>query len=125
MAVAMCTVVTVAATGEKDGHFDMVWAKQVILEQGLFADHVSVGKNSSLNSVISLGNRHDVGGYIQISSAEGNAMVSMNETENGGTISVMNKWGIPIVGIKADKYGIGEVHAWGRKGKEPTLKPGP
>ncbi len=113
MAVAMCAVVvTVAATGDKDGHFRTVYATSVIAKN-IFA------KNDEGHYVVTLGANDDGNGLVYTTSREGNMLVTLNSgtskqghhigtvkasgfngesvkigaTENGGTVYLYNKTG--------------------------------
>ena len=141
MAVVVCAVVTLAATGEKHGHFETVIAKAVMAQNILVM-------NDAGKVVVTLSANDDGNGVVQTKSAKGKDLVILNSTVNnngavmlyqpngktmvelitnddGGMVGVKNKTGEIIVGIKADEYGNGVVWAGNRKGKGNTLKPGP
>ena len=111
MAVVMCAVVTVAATGLKDGEFDMVTVR-----------HISV-MNAVGEIVVVLGSTPvDGNGLITVQSAEGKGMVTMATMgDNGGWVSIYNNTGEEIIELRADEYGNGKVGAYNRKGKGRTL----
>jgi len=136
MAVAICAVITVAATGDKDGYFDTVIAKTVWVT------------NDAGGLVVTLAANDDGDGFVQTMSAErkelvrlsstvsdngivatyqpnGKELVKLTATDNGGVIDVRNKTGERIVTMNADEYGNGVVGAWNRKGRGRTLEPGP
>jgi len=136
MAVAICAVVTVAATGDKIGRFDAVTARVIWVE------------NDAGEIIVALGPNGDGNGLVQTYSAKGKNLVDLNATvadqgmvityhpngktlvrigttANGGAIEVKNKTGEPIVSMVADEYGNGVVGAYNRKGRGPELRPGP
>ena len=134
--VAMCAVVTIAATELKRGDFDIVTARQV----GVTNDAGEV--------VVALGTDEDGDGMVKTWSAKGKTMVELGATEgdkgmvatyqpngkklvklstnaNGGFVDVLNKTGESIASMYADEYGNGVVWAGNRKGNGRTLQPGP
>ena len=113
--VAVAAVVTMAATGEKRGEFDIVKARRVWVTND--AGHIVVGLDAT----------NDGNGLVMILSAKGKDLVNLTSTEhnNGDMINVFNKTGEDIVQMYADEYGNGVVGAWNRKGKGRTLQPGP
>ena len=134
--VAMAAVVTMAATGDKDGRFDTVVARTIYV------------KNDAGDFVVVLGADDDGNGLVQTKSAKGKELVQLTSTvedngtvttyqpngkrlvdltasDNGGLVYVYNKTGEDIVHMGADEYGNGLVGAWNRKGKGRTLQPGP
>ena len=119
LTVAICAVVTMAATGEKDGDFDTVWADTVT------AQHIFV-KNDAGEIVVALGS---VSGKGAVTTFAPNFkdLVSLGATPNdtGGMVRVYNKTGEDVVQLRADEYGNGVVGAFNRKGEGRTLKPGP
>ena len=113
MAVVVCAVVTLAATGLKDGDFDTVTARTIFVENDEGKLVVAIGAN-------------DVGdGLAWTQSAKGNDLVMLSSTDNGGMVAVYNKTGERIADVHADDYGNGLVGAYNRKGKGRTLQPGP
>ena len=113
MAVVVCAVVTMAATGEKYSDFDTIIARTIFV------------KNDAGKMVVTLSTNVDGDGVVQAHSAKGKELVRLGATDNGGIISIYNKTGEGIVDMHADEYGNGLVGAWNRKGKGRTLKPGP
>ena len=112
MAVAMCAVVTVAATGFKDGHFESVTARHIWVTNE--EDHIVVGLTA-----------YDGTGSVRVLSAEQKHLVTLSGIDTGGAILVHNKTGERIVVASADEYGNGVVGAYNRKGIGRQLKPGP
>ena len=112
MAVAMCAVVTVAATGQKIADFDIVRAKGlwIVNDTGI---------------AVWLGRNDDGSGSIKTASSKGEELVTLTASDSGGLIQVSNKTGEDIVQMGADEYGNGVVGAYNRKGRGRTLKPGP
>jgi hypothetical protein len=136
MAVAMCAVVTMAAKDDKISTFDTVAARKVFLLND--ADEIIVilgatdGGNGLVQTMSAKGNdlvslSATGGGYGRISTYQpnGKELVSLSSNDNGGVVTVTNKTGEIIVGIKADDYGNGVVWAGDRKGDGRSLKPGP
>jgi hypothetical protein len=138
--VAMAAVVTMAATGDKDGHFDTVMANAVMAENILVMNDAG--------EIVVTSNANDRGnGMIYTESAKGKKLVllgttangagtvttfrglemlvDLNSNDNGGFVDVLNKTGESIANMYADDYGNGVVWAGNRKGDEQTLKPGP
>jgi hypothetical protein len=111
--VAMAAVVTMAATGEKDGRFDTVVARTIFVTND--AGQIIVGLNATDN-----GN-----GLVYTMSAKGKDLVTLTATDTGGLVEVYNKTGEGIIQMGADDYGNGLVGAYNRKGKGRTLQPGP
>ena len=146
MAVAICAVVTVAATGDKIGRFDTVFADRIYVKNGIEARTVYTNNDAGDRVVILDAN--DAGdGFVWTKSAKGEYLIALNSTqmggtvrtyqrngkrlvdlsttENGGMIEVTNKTGEGIVQMYADEYGNGVVGSWNRKGEGRTLQPGP
>ena len=120
LTVAICAVVTMAATGLKGGRFDTVRADTVM------ARHIFV-KNDAGRFVVGLG-ATDVGhGLVWTESAQGKYLVKLTSTrgDEGGLVTVLNKTGEDVVQLGVDEYGNGVVGAYNRKGKGRTLQPGP
>jgi len=141
MAVTICAVVTMAATGLKDGDFDTVVANRVT------ARHIAV-VNDAFEKVVIMGPNPSGDGYLMTISAKdtplvylstaaggngavttyqpnGKELVDLSSGDNGGIITVSNKTGEGIAQMYADDYGNGVVWAGNRKGNGRTLKPGP
>jgi len=110
--VAMCAVVTMAATGEKYSAIDTVVAR-----------HIAV-VNDAGEIVVSLGANDGGNGLVYTMSANGNDLVMLTSTDNGGMVYIMNKTNERIADMKADEYGNGLVGAYNSKGDGRTLKPG-
>jgi outer membrane protein assembly factor BamB len=115
MAVVVCAVVTMAATGDKIGDFDAVVARSI---------HVT---NDAGDFVVGLGANDDGDGLVLTKSAKGKVLVTLSASasDNGGLVYVYNKTGENIVQMYADEYGNGVVYAGNRKGRGRTLQPGP
>jgi hypothetical protein len=141
MAVAMCAVVTMAATGEKVGRFDKVMANAVMAENILVMNDagkiiVALGATTDGGGVVTtfapngkelveLG-ASDSGGMVTTYAPNGKKLVRLGMTaDTGGSLRVFNKTGEGIAVMRADEYGNGVVGAYNRKGMGRTLKPGP
>ena len=118
MAVAMCAVVTMAATGEKHVRFDTVMADAVM------AGSIYV-QNDAGKFVVRLDATDNGNGLVLTQSAKGKDLVKLTATDSGGAVAVFNKTGEEIAQMYADDYGNGVVWAGNRKGKGRTLQPGP
>ena len=138
MAVVVCAVVTMAATGEKDGYFDTVVARHinVVNDAGDFV--VTLGANDGGNGVVytesakgtelvRLNSTVDGYGVVATYQPNGKSLLSLSSAESvgGGQIAVFNKTGELIAGIQADGDGNGEVWAFNRNGNGRSLKVGP
>ena len=129
MAVVMCAVVTMAATGDKVGDFDTVRAKNVFVENAIMAQSVAVISGEK-KLAVSLGVAGDGNGTVTTyetngSELFGKILVDLTASPNGGLVEVFNTAGEDVVQMYADDYGNGVVGAYNRKGKGRTLKPGP
>lgn len=111
--VAMCAVVTMAATGMKRGDFDVVTAQAifVINEAGM--------------PVVGLGSTDFGHGTVTTYQPNGKELVELGASDSGGVINVHNKTDEVIATMGADEYGNGVVWAGNRKGMGRTLQPGP
>ena len=97
--VAMCAMVTMAATGLKDGEFDTVVADTVAAR------------------TIKVGSIHVIHSYDMNSAATHTAGLFLFADEDGGMIVVNNKTRQNIVAITSDDYGNGYVEVLDRKGR--------
>ena len=79
MAVVMCAVVTMAATGEKDGNFDVVRAKNIFVESGVMARSIAVISDENTLAV-TLGITDNGNGWAKTISAKGKALVELTST---------------------------------------------
>jgi hypothetical protein len=122
--VVMAAVVTMAATGLKDGEFDVVKAKKLYVDEVKVYDDIVITNNDGW-PVILLGYDSAGSGTMYMQSGEKKALIDLHSNDNGALIEVFNKTREAIVTMKADEYGNGVVGAWNRKGKGRTLQPGP
>ena len=98
LTVAICAVVTMAATGEKDGDFDVVTAKAIFV------------KNDAGKVVVSLGATDDGDGLVYTTSAQGKDLVKLTATvDDEGTVTTFAPNGKMLVelGANAKKRGVG------------------
>ena len=136
MAVAICAVVTVAATGNKDANFDFVTARYIAVVNN--ADDIVAGLgftddgagvimtySAKGENLVTLSSTVDNNGTVTTYQSNGKELVDLTANDNGGLIQVTNKTGERIVQMGADEYGNGVVIAANRKGKGRTLEPGP
>jgi hypothetical protein len=134
--VAMCAVVTMAATGLKDGNFDTVVARDIWVKNDageivvvLGADDDGHGliftKSAKGKTLVDLGSSVTEKGIVTTYQPNGKKLVMLGATDDGGGVVVFNKTGEFIVEMSADEYGNGLIGAYNRKGNGRTLKPGP
>lgn len=138
LTVALCAVVTMAATELKNGDFDVLGANMVIAktlvahsiavvdDQNKFlvtltpTDSGTEGRvitfSSNGKKLVELGGVDNYGA-IATFSPNGKNTVLISKTEDGGSMGVFNKTGEGIVQLRADSYGNGEVNVFNRKGK--------
>ena len=135
MAVAICAVVTIAATDDKVSEFDVVSARYIAVRNDAGLTVVTLGANdggdglvntysAKNNNLVKLSSTLN-GGSIKTYQSNGKELGNLTSTDNGGFIGVINKTGESIAQMRADEYGNGVVYAGNRKGKGRTLKPGP
>ena len=115
LTVAICAVVTMAATGAKGGDFNVVTARHIYV------------KNDAGKIVVGLSSNDGGHGLVWTESAQGKRLVELTSTrgDEGGLVQVYNKTGEDVVQLGVDEYGNGVVWAGNRKGKGRTLQPGP
>ena len=134
--VAMCAVVTMAATGEKYSGFDTVVARHIAVVNDAGEIVVSLGANdngdgvvytmsANGNDLVMLTSTDNGNGAVTTYQSNGKDLVNLTSTDNGGMVYVMNKTNETIADMKADEYGNGLVGAYNSKGDGGTLKPGP
>ena len=129
MAVVICAVVTMAATGEKVGDFDTVRAKNIFVENAVMAQSVAV-INDENKLAVSLGVAGDGNGTVTTyetngSELFGEILVDLTASPNGGLVEIFNSAGEDVVQMYADDSGNGVVGAYNRNGIGRTLQPGP
>ena len=140
LTVAMCAMVTMAATDldqyGKMGVFDTVVAKRLWIQndagQIVIALVKAEGGNGMLmtmsakgKELVTLGATVGGEGTVTTYQPNGKELVDLGASDNGGLVYVWNKTGEGIVQMKADEYGNGVVWAGNRKGMGRTLEPGP
>ena len=129
----MAAVVT---TGEKDGEFDTVVARTILVKNdagnfvvdlgandngdGFVATHSAMGK-----TLVELNATVDGEGMVTTFKPNGKSLVRLGSTGNGGLVEVTNNTGEIIGQIISDKDGNGVVSSANRKGDVRELKPGP
>ena len=133
--VAMCAVVTMAATGEKYSGVDTVVARHIAVVNDAGEIVVSLGANdggnglvytmsANGNDLVMLTSTDNGNGAVTTYQSNGKDLVNLTSTDNGGMVYVMNKTNETIADMKADEYGNGLVGAYNSKGDGRTLKPG-
>ena len=100
--VAMCAVVTMAATGLKDGHFDTVTARHIWVT------------NDTGDTVVSLSADDGGNGMVSMKSAKGKDVVTLERRVDGeGSVTTYGPNGKPqvfsIVSADALGHGIADV----------------
>jgi peptidoglycan hydrolase-like amidase len=139
--VAMCAVVTMAAKRLEDANFDEVRANRVIARSIYVTNHtgaviVGLTANDGHDGMIRTHSAEGTNlvkvtstmgdqGMVTTYQPDGKALVTLNASDDGGTVNVYNKTGEGIAQMSADEYGNGSVGAYNRKGEGRTLQPGP
>jgi hypothetical protein len=100
--VAIAAVVTMAATGEKDGRFDTVMADTVV------ARHIGV-LNEAGQVVVGLGTSDDGDGLVNTRSAKGKPLVELGSGGGNGTVTTYQPNGKMLVELGATADGEGTV----------------
>jgi hypothetical protein len=135
MAVALCGMVSMAATVDDVGRFDSIITKAVIVLNDDGVGVASMGSdpagNGGIMTLSALGkmgvfvSSNTLTSSISMYQPNGKKLIELGSNDNGGGIFVYNKTGEDIVQVGADEYGNGVVGAYNRKGMGRTLKPGP
>ena len=136
MAVAMCAVVTMAATGLKYGDFEIVKARHIFVTNGAGDIVISLDANDNGDGLVwtqsakgkelvKLTSTAAGKGTVTTYQPNGKELVALGASANGGLVDVLNKTGESIANMYADDYGNGVVWAGNRKGMGRELKPGP
>ena len=126
MAVTICAVVTMAATGEKVSEFDIVTAQRIIVkdirvenDDGLGVVKISAGANRGGHLFLSNATGRPMVGLLELITGSGAVTIydhrgaerlTLRENEQGGYIKVKNKTGDVVAEIGADEYGNGVVY---------------
>tara|TARA_R100001129_G_scaffold80121_1_gene54410 strand:- start:633 stop:1247 length:615 start_codon:yes stop_codon:yes gene_type:complete len=107
MAVAMCAAVTMAATGNKHGEFDVVAAKAIFVT------------NDAGRPVVGLGANDSGDGLVNTFSAKGKELVELSSTVEGtGTVTTYQPNGKELARLSATVGGHGSVKTFGPNGQE-------
>ena len=134
--VAMAAVVTMAATGEKNGEFNELTARHIWVENdagqivvGLGATSVGDGLVLTMSAkgkdLVMLTATQGGNGAVTTYQPNGKKLVEMGSNTDGGMTYVYNKTGEVSAEMGADHYGNGVVGAYNRKGIGRTLESGP
>ena len=112
--VAMAAVVTMAATkdvqlGDKDGHFDTVWADMVV------ARHIWVA-NDAGKIVVNLEADSRGNGGVVTKLANGESQVTRGSELNGGFVLTKSEKGKMQVLLRSTHDGAGRVTTYGPNG---------
>ena len=130
MAVAICAVVTMVATGEKDGDLDVVWAKTIFVTNeagkvvvglgadgggnGLVTTHAPSGKE-----LVALGSTREGTDTVRTFAPNGKKLVALNSTSEGnGTVKTFAPSGKELVALDATVQSFGRAATHGAHGKE-------
>jgi hypothetical protein len=105
MAVTMCAVVTMAATGEKRVEFDTVTARSFYVENDAGAAVILMGANANGD------------GMLQTVSAKNKTLVLLNSNDGNGQIWTYNPNGEALVYLGPNVNGKGVVETWHPNGK--------
>ncbi|MDB4698971.1 hypothetical protein OAF45_02395 [Candidatus Latescibacteria bacterium] len=106
MAVVVCAVVTMAATGLKDGHFDTVTARTIYV------------LNDAGDLVVGLGTNDGGDGLVYTQSAKGKRLVELNATtRNHGIVTTYQPNGKMLVDLTTTTDGNGTVLTYQPNGK--------
>ena len=107
MVVAICAVVTMAATGKKNGDFDVVTAKAIFVE------------NDDEKFVVSIGANDGGDGLVNTYGSNGKELVTLIATTEGdGAVLTYGPNGKELVTLTATTEGRGLVNTYGPNGKE-------
>ena len=136
--VAMAAVVTMAATGDKNGVFHTVTARHIWVKNDAGEIVVGLGVTDGGDGLVktyqpngkelvTLSSTAEGDGTVTTYQPNGKMVVRLSSTAegDGGFVQVYNKTGESIAQMYADEYGNGVVYAGNRKGKGRTLQPGP
>ena len=131
LTVAICAVVTVAATGEKDGRFDTVVAQAIFVKNdagqfvvGLDASDAGYGVVMTFapsgKQLVALGSTVDDEGAVRTFAPNGKQLVSLGSTTSGkGSVTTFAPNGKVLVrlGTTADDTG-GSLTVFNKTGEE-------
>jgi len=127
--VAVCAVVTMAATAEKNGNFDVLTARSIYVTNddgefvvGLGASDGGDGLVQTFGAngkeLVRLTATMDDNGAVATFGANGKELVQLSSTTNGAIVAVYNKTGEDIVNLFADEYGNGAVSVHNKTGED-------
>jgi hypothetical protein len=129
LTVAICAVVTVAATGEKDGRFDTVVAQAIFVKNdagqfvvGLDASDAGYGVVMTFapngKQLVSLGSTVDGDGTVTTFAPNGKDLVSLGSTVDGeGMVRTFAPNGKQLVSLGSTTSGKGSVTTFAPNGK--------
>ena len=130
LAVAICAVVTMAATGEKDGDFDVVTAQKIFVMNDEGEIVVSLGADGGGNGLVTthapsgkelvaLGSTREGTGTVRTLAPNGKKLVALNSTSEGnGTVKTFAPSGKELVALDATVQSFGRAATHGAHGKE-------
>ena len=116
LTVAICAVVTMAATGEKHAIFDTVMAKMIMTEDLVVVD-------ADKNVLIGMGDNKGRGLIAVKANGVENPLIWLSVNADGGFAQFNNKSGGAVAKIYAEANGSGVIGAFDGKGRR--LQPGP
>ena len=125
--VAMCAVVTVAATGEKYSVFDTVVARHIAVVNDAGEIVVSLGANdggnglvytmsANGNDLVMLTSTDNGNGAVTTYQSNGKDLVNLTSTDNGGTVKTYQPNGKMLVDLSSNDNG-GVVDVFNKKGE--------
>ena len=106
MPVAICAVVTVAATGDKDGHFDTVVARHIY------------ATNDAGDLVVQLGANDEGDCLVLTRSEKGKVLVQLSTRSMGGSVTTYNRNGKELVRLSATVESEGAIATFQPNGTE-------
>ena len=129
LTVALCAIVVMGATEEKDGFFDTVTAKNIYVKNeagevaiglGAFEGYGTVRTYSPTGKLlVGMGVTPLGDGAVETFSPTGKVLVRISATENGnGTVTTFSPTGKEIVEVGATVEGHGTVTTYSPTGKE-------
>jgi hypothetical protein len=127
LAVALCGVVSMAATVMKDGNFNNIRAKSLYIENEVGDVVISIDSNESGNgSIVMFSTENDASlslviddesAFIGIGDEYQTFAALSGGSKFGGRLGIFNKTGEQIAVIAPNKEGKGVLGLWDRKGK--------
>jgi hypothetical protein len=125
MAVTICAVVTMAATGDVkqfgNADFDTLTAKRIIAEGIVVTDAHFTDTERKVRIILD----GPKGSVIVMGREAEKPQIYLSTNENGGFAQFVGRSGEATVKIFPDESGNGVVGVYNRKGEGKVIKPGP